>query len=52
MRERGILEGCQGAVLVHILRDGDVPTLGVELDPLPAPGAFEASLRDGGPPDV
>nr|DAS84767.1 MAG TPA: hypothetical protein [Caudoviricetes sp.] len=46
------LEGCEDAVLEHVAGDGDVPTLGVKLDSLPAPLAFEASLRGGGPPDV
>lgn len=46
------LEGCQAAVLVHILRDGDVSPLRIELDPLPTPHALEATLRDGRPPDV
>ena len=48
----GNLEGCQGAVLVHILRDGDVSPLRIELDPLSTPHALEATLRDGRPPDV
>ena len=39
-------------MLEHVAGDGDVPTLGVELDPLPAPGALEAALRGGGPPDM
>ena len=46
------LEGCQAAVLVHILRDGDVSPLRIELDPLPTPHALEATLRNGRPPDV
>ena len=48
----GNLEGCQATVLVHILRDGDVSPLRIELDPLPTPHALEATLRDGLPPDV
>lgn len=52
MRVWGNLEGREGAGLVHVPGDGDVPTLGVELDPLPAPGALEAALRGGRPPDV
>jgi len=46
------LEGCQAAVLVHILRDGDVSPLRIELDPLPTPHALEATLRGGSAPDV
>lgn len=46
------LEGCQVAVLVHILRDGDVSPLRIELDPLPTPHALEATLRGGSAPDV
>jgi len=46
------LEGFQAAVLVHILRDGDVSPLRIELDPLPTPHALEATLRDGCPPDM
>lgn len=39
-------------MLEHVAGDGDVSTLGVELDLLSAPGAFEASLRGGRAPDV
>ena len=46
------LEGCQATVLVHILRDGDVSPLRIELDLLPTPHALEATLRGGRPPDV
>lgn len=52
MRAWENLEGCQDAVLVHILRDGDVSPLRIELDPLPAPHALEATLGDGRPPDM
>lgn len=38
--------------MVHILRDGDVSPLRIELDPLSTPHALEASLRGGRPPDV
>ena len=39
-------------MLVHVAGDGDVSTLGVELDPLSAPLALETALRGGRPPDV
>lgn len=52
MRAWGNLEGCESAGLVHVAGDGDVSPLGVELDLLSAPGAFEASLWGGRPPDV
>ena len=52
MRAWENLEGCQDAILVHVLRDGDVSSLRIELDPLPAPHALEATLGDGRPPDM
>ena len=52
MRAWENLEGGEGAVLVHILRDGDVSPLRIELDPLPTPHSLQATLGDGRPPDV